>query len=173
MNPADELLDVVDINDRVLSQMRRADIHARGLMHRAVHVLVFNSDGNLFLQKRSMSKDENPGLWDSSAAGHVDAGEDYRHCAQRELGEELGISEVAGLKFLFKLEACADTGNEHSEIYQLIYDGELALQQSEIDEGQWISPQRLKQWLACDDGRVTATLALIWQAYCESSVKPD
>lgn len=172
MKAADELLDVVDVDDRVVTQMRRAEIHARGLMHRAVHVLVFNSDGELFLQKRSMSKDENPGLWDSSAAGHVDAGEDYLDCARRELGEELGIDAVDGLEFLFKLDACADTGFEHSKIYRLVYDGPMALQQSEIDGGKWVSPQRLGEWLASADGQLTATLALIWQAYLQSSASP-
>ena len=56
-----ELLDVVDAEDRVIGVKTRGEIHAQGLMHRAVHILVFNSKGELFLQKRSMSKDENPG----------------------------------------------------------------------------------------------------------------
>ena len=56
-----ELLDVVDINDRVIGVKTRGEIHAKGLMHRAVHILVFNSKGELFIQKRSMCKDENPG----------------------------------------------------------------------------------------------------------------
>ena len=60
-------------------------------MHRAVHILVFNQRGELFLQKRSMSKDNDPGMWDSSAAGHVDSGESYLDCATREIEEELGV----------------------------------------------------------------------------------
>ena len=78
-----ELLYVVDENDRVIGARTRGEIHARGLMHRATHILVFNSQGELFLQKRSMSKDENPGLWDPSAAGHVNSGEDYATFAVR------------------------------------------------------------------------------------------
>ena len=61
----------------------RSVVHARGLRHRAVHVLVFNSAGELFLQKRSMTKDNDPGLWDSSCSGHVDAGETYDEAAVR------------------------------------------------------------------------------------------
>jgi hypothetical protein len=83
-----ELLDVVDENDNVITVKTRGEIHAQGLMHRAVHILVFNSDGELFLQKRSLSKDEQPGKWDSSAAGHLDSGEDYHDCARREIAEE-------------------------------------------------------------------------------------
>jgi len=89
-----ELLDVVDENDNVVAVKTRGEIHARGLMHRAVHILLFNSSGELFLQKRSLAKDEQPGKWDSSAAGHVDSGEDYADCARREIGEELGIGHV-------------------------------------------------------------------------------
>ena len=85
-----ELLDVVDFEDRVTGVKMRGEVHAQGLMHRAVHVLVFNSAGQLFLQKRSMTKDESPGQWDTSAAGHVDSGETYLECAVRELAEELG-----------------------------------------------------------------------------------
>ena len=75
MSSSHELLDVVDDNDEVIAIKTRGEIHARGLMHRSVHILVFNSRGEVFLQKRSLSKDEQPGKWDSSAAGHVDSGE--------------------------------------------------------------------------------------------------
>ncbi|MCZ6882595.1 MAG: NUDIX domain-containing protein, partial [Gammaproteobacteria bacterium] len=85
-----ELLDVVDEDDRIVCVKTRGEIHELGLMHRSVHILVFNSQRQLFIQKRSMSKDNQPGLWDSSAAGHVDSGEDYHSCAIRELAEELG-----------------------------------------------------------------------------------
>ena len=87
-----ELLSVVDENDCIIDTCPRHIIHATGLRHRAVHILVFNEQGQLFLQKRSMKKDLNGGLWDTSAAGHVDAGEDYDVSAVREIEEELGIS---------------------------------------------------------------------------------
>ena len=66
-----ELLEVVDEQDRVIGLQRRGVIHAKGLLHRSAQVLVFNSLGQLFVQKRSAGKDEFPGLWDCSAAGHV------------------------------------------------------------------------------------------------------
>ena len=70
MKISQELLDVVDENDLIIGVKTRGEIHARGLMHRATHILVFNRQGDLFIQKRSMNKDNDPGLWDSSAAGH-------------------------------------------------------------------------------------------------------
>ncbi|MDH5356922.1 MAG: NUDIX domain-containing protein, partial [Gammaproteobacteria bacterium] len=92
-----ELLDVVDENDIVVGVKTRGEIHAKALMHRAVHILVFNSQGELFIQKRAMTKDENPGQWDSSSAGHVDSGETYLQCAIRELKEELGVDPKQAL----------------------------------------------------------------------------
>jgi isopentenyldiphosphate isomerase len=87
-NP-DELFDVVDANDRVIGQEKRGVVHATGLLHRAVHILVQRGNGDIFLQKRSMEKDSHPGCWDSSSSGHLDSGEGYDKAAVRELREEL------------------------------------------------------------------------------------
>ena len=62
MNFDDEIYDVVDMNDQVIGQATRKEIHEKNLVHRSVHTLVFDPAGNLFLQKRSLSKDENPGF---------------------------------------------------------------------------------------------------------------
>ncbi|MCX7825089.1 MAG: NUDIX domain-containing protein [Verrucomicrobiae bacterium] len=112
-----ELLDVVNERDEVVAQATRGEIHRRGLMHRAVHIFVFNPAGELYLQKRSQTKDRFPGCYDSSASGHLDAGESYDACARRELREELGLEADAGLMWLFKLPASAETGWEHVAFY--------------------------------------------------------
>ncbi len=70
----DEMFDIVDESDRVIGSETRNTVHVNNFRHRAVHMLIFNQAGELFLQKRSIWKDKNPGVWDSSAAGHVDAG---------------------------------------------------------------------------------------------------
>lgn len=165
-----ELLDVVDKDDQVVGVKTRGEIHAQGLMHRATHILVFNSQGKLFLQKRSMSKDENPGLWDTSAAGHVDSGEDYLACAIRELDEELGISGNVSLKLLFRLPASSLTGMEHSAVYACRYDGPLKLQAEEIDEGLWISTEAMSQRVGDSDPDLTDGLKLIWDKVLESGL---
>ena len=105
-----ELLDVVDPADRVIDTRTRGEIHRLRLMHRSVHVLVFNTAGELLLQKRSMQKDECAGMWDSSCAGHVESGQSYDQTAPRELEEELGFSSPQPLTPLFKMSATEDNG---------------------------------------------------------------
>src|SRR3984957_10973987 len=116
---SEEIFDVVNDRDEVIGQRARREVHRLGLKHRAVHVLVFNRRGEVFLQKRSMIKDTFPGTWDSSASGHVDTGEDYDACAVRELGEELGLVIAAAPARLFKIPACAETGEEFCWVYRL------------------------------------------------------
>jgi len=162
-----ERLDVVDENDDVIEVRTRGEIHALGLMHRAVHILVFNSRGEVFLQKRSLCKDEQPGKWDSSAAGHVDSGEDYLGCARREIDEELGIVADHSLQALFKLPASELTGNEHCMVYRYRHDGPLELHPDEIDDGRWISPAELDRRVAGNDAELTEAVCLIWKRYRE------
>jgi len=160
-----ELLDVVDENDRVTGVKTRGEIHALGLMHRAVHILVFNSSAELFIQKRSMSKDNNPGLWDSSAAGHVNSGEDYYDCAIRELGEELGISVSTPLEQLFRLPASPITDMEHCIVYRCINEGPFELETEEIDEGAWLGGDEMDRRVSAEGLTLTRVLQFIWKKY--------
>lgn len=165
MSHSQEMLDVVDEDDNVIAITTRGEIHARGLMHRAVHILVFNSRDELFLQKRSMSKDEQPGKWDSSAAGHVDSGEAYLDCARREITEELGIVAEQSMQFLFKLPASMLTGNEHCMVYRYNFDGPMVLQAEEIDDGQWVPAEAMDRRVADGDPGLTESVCLIWKEY--------
>ena len=160
-----ELLDVVDLQDRVIGVKMRGDIHAQGLMHRAVHILVFNNAGQLFMQKRSNIKDESPGQWDTSAAGHVNSGETYFECAVRELSEELGIEADSSLEFMFHVAPSALNGMEHIDIYRCSYDGELQLQAEEIDDGKWLSPELVDQLAADKASNLTDVFRDIWLGF--------
>lgn len=116
----EEMFDVVDEDDVVVDVLPRSEVHARGLLHRAVSVFVFNSRGELLLQKRSATKDEYPLLYTSSASGHVSAGETYDETAPRELQEELGLA--APLTFLHKFPAAPEMANEHTALYETATD---------------------------------------------------
>ncbi len=163
-----ELLDVVDTDDVVTAQQPRAEIHANGLRHRAVHIMVFNDREQLFLQKRSMKKDLNKGLWDTSAAGHVDAGESYASCAPRELQEELGIS-VDNLEPLFKLEPCPELGMEFIQVYRCRHNGPFNLAAEEIDEGCWLELAIVDKRVAGNDPTLTLTFKIIWYQFRNST----
>ncbi len=145
-NP-DELFDVVDGQDRVTGQLTRREVHARKLRHRAVHVLVINRAGRVFLQQRSMAKDLFPGVWDSSAAGHVGAGEDYDGSALRELEEELGCRPDQTPVPLFKIEAREETGQEFLWAYRVEAEGPFTLQKDEIEQGGWFTVAEIDRWL--------------------------
>ena len=145
---SEELFDVVNERDEVIGQQSRSEVHRLGLMHRAVHVLVFNAVGEVFLQKRSMTKDRQPGLWDSSASGHVDSGEDYDACAVRELGEEIGLQLSAAPQWLFKLAASAETDQDHVWLYRCEAEGPFRLHPEEIERGGWFAPEEVMRWMA-------------------------
>lgn len=98
-----EVFIVVDKDDKVLGFRSRYDCHHdKSLIHRAVNLLIFDDQGRVLLQKRSMSKDTSPGLWSTSVSGHVAKGEDYAQAIHREAREELGvdISVVQAQKFI-------------------------------------------------------------------------
>ncbi|MDI1336394.1 MAG: NUDIX domain-containing protein [Lacunisphaera sp.] len=158
----DELFDVVDERDRVTGQLPRREVHRRKLRHRAVHMLVVNRAGKVFLHQRSMQKDLFPGVWDSSAAGHVGAGEDYDGTAVRELEEELGCRPVKPPQPLFKLEAQEQTGQEFLWVYRVEAEGPFTLQADEIERGDWFTPAEIDRWLAERPQELAPVLMLIW-----------
>lgn len=162
-NDQDEIYDVVDKMDQVIGQATRREIHQRNLLHRSIHILVFNSRNEVFLQKRSMTKNENPGLWDTSSAGHVDSGETYDDCAHRELWEELGIKAI--LKPLDKIEACQETYKEHVQIYTCKTDTTIKINLDEISEGQYFSLGILESKIQRTPEQFTSSFKLILKKY--------
>jgi isopentenyldiphosphate isomerase len=158
----DEIFDVVNERDEVIGRRPRPEVHRDGHKHRSTHVLVFNSRGEVFLQKRSMLKDTFPGAWDSSAAGHVDRGEDYDHCAMRELREELGLALSAPPQRLFKLEACPETGQEFVWVYRCQAEGPFTLHPDEIERGGWFSPSHISDWIAAKPQDFASGFVAIW-----------
>jgi len=146
-----EIFDIVDENDRAIGTKTREEAHVNNLRHRAVHLLIFNQAGELFLQKRSLWKDKNPGLWDSSAAGHVDAGESYEEAAVREIGEELGVGEV-DLQRIGRLPCTAETGWEFIEVFRGKNEGPFTWPALEIETGIFLPVRKVRDWLAREPG---------------------
>ena len=147
-----EIFDVVDAHDQVIGTAPRGEVHARDLWHRAVHILVFNARGELFLQKRSVWKDKHPSKWDSSAAGHLDSGETYLAAARRELTEELGLppdTVTAGnLEWVGQLSATEHTGWEFVHVFRFQHDGPFHWPGAEIEWGGFFPVATVNAWAA-------------------------
>lgn len=158
----DELFDVVDENDQVISQATREHVHQHGLRHRAVHLFVYNRAGELFLQKRSLLKDVHPGAWDSSAAGHLDAGEDYESAARRELREELSLE--GEVEKLAELPATPRTGYEFVHLFRAQAQGKIRWPASEIEFGQFFPPELIARWIESRPGDFAGGFLACWEA---------
>lgn len=160
---SEELFDVVNERDEVIRQLVRSEVHRLNLRHRAVHVLLFNARGELFLQQRSLSKDNWPGVWDSSSSGHLDAGEDYDACARREVKEELGVTLAITPTRIHRLEASAETGWEFCWVYRAPHEGPFILQASEVRGGAWFFPEAIQEWMDRRPDDFASCFRVIWK----------
>ncbi len=139
-NPDEEIVQVVDRQDREIAAMTRRLMREQRLIHRASYILVFNAAGELYVQKRTMTKDIYPGYWDVAAGGVVLAGESYEESAERELKEELGVGKVK-LKFLFD-QYYEDEGNRvWGRIFTCVHEGSFTLQPEEVEYGRFMLPR--------------------------------
>lgn len=164
----DELFDVVDERDEVIGQATRAEVHRSKLWHRAVHAWVFNAQGQVFLQKRSMLKDMAPGRWDSSCSGHLDAGEGYDAAIVRELGEEIGLELSEVPTRLFYERACGATGWEFVWVYRTESEGPFKLHPAEIETGEWQAPEALDRRLMESPDEFAPAFAHLWRKWRSS-----
>jgi isopentenyldiphosphate isomerase len=159
-----EMLAAVNEKDEVIHSLTRREIHERQLRHRAVHIIVSDSQNRILLQKRSHHKDVHPGAWDTSAAGHVDFGESYLHAAIRELLEELGI-RVTSPRNIGRLEASSENGWEFVEIYHVVHDGPFNPNAHEIESLQRLTEEEVETLLHDDNETVTRSFQRVWATY--------
>ncbi|MGC2625673.1 MAG: 16S rRNA (adenine(1518)-N(6)/adenine(1519)-N(6))-dimethyltransferase RsmA [Candidatus Udaeobacter sp.] len=173
-----EQFPVVDQNDEVRGHATRAEVHGNNLRHRAVHILIFNHIGDLYLQQRSRWKDRHPLKWDSSAAGHVTVGENYDETARRELKEELGID--VPLERIFRLTASSRTDNEFIWSYRGVVSGDPAPNKCEIERGLFFAPTVIDGWTSARPDDFAPAFLECWKAYQrkmnserEESIRPE
>lgn len=139
----DELFEIVDESGKVLGVRPRRECHGNpALIHQAVHLLVFNRRGELYLQKRALTKDVQPGKWDSSVGGHMQPGETPLQAVLRETAEELGLSSTP-VQFVYQYLWRNARESELIRTYLAISDGPFVLQASEIDAGRFWSPAEI------------------------------
>ncbi|TAN38523.1 MAG: NUDIX domain-containing protein [Nitrospirae bacterium] len=152
MNAEDhEILEVVDKEGNVLGLAARSVLHADpSLIHRVVHVLVFNDNGELLLQRRSMNKDVAPGMWDTSVGGHISPGEDPPAAARREMREELGIEGPDELEFLYTYLFTNHRESELVSTFRYICNSGFSINRDEIDEVRYWSLDEIRKGLGCN-----------------------
>jgi isopentenyldiphosphate isomerase len=152
----EEWVDVVDLDDRVIGSMPRPEMRAGSLLHRASSILVARSTGEVFVHRRTDTKDVHPGLYDAFVCGVVETGETYERCAERELAEELGIIGVAP-RSLFRHLYRGPAAACWTSVYEVVWDGEVQPQAEEVAWGAFVPWSRLSTMLRtetfCPDSR--------------------
>jgi len=143
----EEYFPIVTEEGMVTGKASRTECHSGTfLLHPVVHLHVFNSRGELYLQKRAMDKDIQPGKWDTSVGGHVDYGEETEDALRREVREELGITDFKPV-FLRRYKFVSDREAELVNSYYTLYDGDIQPDPVEISEGKFWKISEIEQQL--------------------------
>ncbi len=137
MGAADELVDVVDADDRVVDTVTRAEMRRHGLRHRAIYVVVRTSGGDVVVHRRADWKDVYPGAWDLCFGGVLDAGEEWDAAARRELAEEAGVEAEPELVAVDTYDD-ADTAI-NARVYGCVHDGPYPCPDGEVVEVRTIT----------------------------------
>ena len=166
-----ELLELTDEHGRAVGTASRSECHADpSLVHRAVHVLVFDSSGRLFLQKRSRRKSSAPGKWDSSVGGHSSPGEPPEETAKRESAEELGV-ELGRIERAFDLVWRGRGETEYVHTFLARHDGPFELHPGEIETGRFWNLSEIAS--ALGTGEFTNSFEVEWAEYRRRSEPPE
>jgi isopentenyl-diphosphate Delta-isomerase len=151
----EEIIQVYDKDNNPIGCTSRSNAHKKGLWHRTIHIWIYNSKGEILIQKRSRKKIFYPSKWDISIAGHLSCEEKILDTAAREVREEIGIKiNKQDLKF-FKIKKIRERfkeikNNEFANAYFLKYDKEIKdpkLQEEEVQKIKFISIKKLKKEL--------------------------
>ncbi|MFC6598768.1 NUDIX hydrolase [Kitasatospora paranensis] len=155
-NPAEELLDVVDAQDRVIGTAPRGEVYRQGLTHRCVFILVRDAADRIFVHRRTDTKLFAPGAYDCFVGGVVGSGETYAHAAVREAEEELGVSGIEPVplfRFLFEQDGLS----WFCDMHEARWDGPVSPQVEEVAWHGWLTAdeltERLAEWDFVPDGR--------------------
>lgn len=155
---------LVDENDIELGTMEKMEAHRRGLLHRAFSVLLFNSKGELLLQKRSSSKYHSAGLWTNTCCSHPLPGETMDHAIQRKLMQEMNINAKPVLAFTFIYRADLENGlieHEYDHVFIGTSDSEPVINRDEVQDWKFTSLSELQKEIKTNPDQFTFWFKLI------------
>ena len=154
MEPGDELVDVVDEANEVVDAVSRRTLGADNLLHRCTYVFVLNQANELYVHRRTDTKDVYPGYFDVCAGGVNAAGETYEGCAVRELEEELGVSAIPTFRFVHRYEGPSE--RVFGGVFDVVWNGPIVWQSSEVAWGAFTAfdevDAMIEQERFCPDG---------------------
>ena len=140
----EEWFPLVNEAGETVGKATRKECHSGSkLLHPVVHLHIFDAGGRLYLQKRSMRKDIQPGKWDTAVGGHVDFGETIEEALRREVREELGIREFVP-EFVMRYVFESAIEKELVNTFRTIYEGPFQPDEEEIDEGRFWSREEIE-----------------------------
>lgn len=169
MSAADEIVAIVDGRNQVIGSAPRREMRARNLLHRSTYILVFNARGQLYVQKRTMTKDVFPGYYDPATGGVVLAGESYEEGAVRELEEEMGIRQVPLIR-LFDFYFSDPRSRVWGGAFACTYDGPLTLQAEEVERVELMTPDEILRRTETEP--FTPDGLYVVQQYCAQRGRP-
>ncbi len=137
VHPADEWVPLVDEEGKIIGKATRKEVHSGpGKLHPVVHLQIFNSKGEIYLQKRALHKDVEPGKWDSAVGGHVDLGETIEQALLRETAEELNITGIHPVPLAkYKWESAVESELVFS--FMALYNATPVFNKMEIEDGRF------------------------------------
>lgn len=139
---------LVNENDEPLGTMEKLKAHQKGILHRAFSIFIFNSQGEMLLQKRALTKYHSPGLWSNACCSHPFPGEELKLAALRRLQEEMGFSSSLEKAFDFVYKISFENGlteNEFDHVFVGTFDGEIKANPEEISDYTYRSMEQIRQ----------------------------
>lgn len=154
MSQAEEQVVLVDEQGNELGLMGKTEAHEKGILHKAISVIIFNSKGEMLIQQRAFTKYHWAGIWSNTCCSHPRAGESFPAAAQRRLKEELGIDTPLKQEFFFvykaKDEKSGLTEHEYDWVFTGTFDDTFEYNKDEINAIKWLSKEELEKDMAAN-----------------------
>ena len=174
MSQVEEQVVLVDEQCTEKGLMGKTEAHEKGILHKAISILLFNSKGEMLLQQRAFSKYHWAGIWSNACCSHPRANETFENAASRRLREELNIETPLEKKFHFiykaKDEKSGLTEHEYDWVFFGIYDGSIDFNPDEVNDIKWISKADLIADMKADPDKYSFWFHIILQNMIEKGI---